>query len=57
MSTAFKSAQYLAEKQANEVEEMIAEKKAAKHDRGVLLGYFVISMIATLVISGALNAY
>ena len=57
MSTTFKSAQFLAEKQAKEVKEVAAEKLAAKYDRRVLLGFFVISMLATLVISGALSVY
>lgn len=57
MSTTFKSAQFLAEKRAQEVEDVVTGKPAAKHDRRILLGFFVISMLATLFISGALKLY
>jgi len=57
MLTTFKSAQFLAEKQAQEAEELIEEELSTKHDRRVLLGFFVISLLATLLISSALNNY
>lgn len=58
MSTStFKTAQYLAEKQLVENREMSAQKLAEQRDRRMLLGYFVISMLAALFISGALQVY
>ena len=58
MSTStFKSAQYLAEKQLDESREAAAQNLAAQKERRMLLGYFVISLLATLFISGALKLY
>lgn len=58
MSTStFKSAQYLAEKQIVENRIEAAQNRAAQRERRMLLGFFVISMLATLFISGALNLY
>ncbi len=56
-TTSFKSAQFLAEKQEQESRQFAAENLAAKRERRVLLGYFVISLLATLFISGALKVY
>lgn len=57
MSTTLKTHQFLAEKQLEESRELAAQEFAAKQERRVLLGYFVISMLATLFISGALKMY
>ena len=57
MSTTLKTHQFLAEKQLEESRELAAQEFAAKQERCVLLGYFVISMLATLFISGALKMY
>jgi len=56
-SSTFKSAQFLAEKQKTEIQEATALNAVEKRERGVLLGFFVISLLATLMISGALKLY
>ena len=56
-SSTFKSARFLAEKQKTEIEEVVAEEVVEKRERRVLLGFFVISLLATLIISGALKLY
>ena len=52
-----KTEQFQAEKQLIESRELAAQKLAAQKERRVLLGYFVIALLATLAISGALKVY
>ncbi len=56
-ASSFKTEQFLAEKQLIESRELAAQKLAAQKERRVLLGYFVIALLATLAISGALKVY
>jgi len=56
-SSTFKSAQYLAEKQKTERQEVAVQEKAEKKERRVFLGFFVVSLLATLCISGALKIF
>jgi len=51
----FKTKEWVAQVQREEVIQQIAMEKRLKKERRILLGYFVVSMLATLLISGALS--
>ena len=51
----FRSTQYVAQAQREELIQHLANKKRLQKERRVLLGYFVVAMLATLLISGALQ--
>jgi len=51
----FKSAAFLQKKQLQEAQEAHEHNTMVKRERRMLLGFFVISLLATLMISGALK--
>ncbi len=55
MSTDFRSLTYLERKEYEELKLMQTEEARKKRDRAVFLGFFAISLLATLIISGAMK--
>lgn len=51
----FKSAKYLKEKQLIEDQQNEDEEARLLRERRMMLGFFVVSLLATLMISGALK--
>ena len=51
----FQTASFLQEKQIEEAKQVTEHNTMVKRERRMLLGFFVISLLATLFISGALN--
>jgi len=54
-ATDLKSLSYLERKEYEELKLQNSSEAIRKKERAVFLGFFVISLIATLMISGALN--
>lgn len=53
----FQSAKFLKEKQLEEVQQSKQESVRLARERRMMLGYFVVSLLATLLLSGALNLF
>lgn len=51
----FQTAAFLQEKQVIEAQQFAEHKTQVNRERRMLLGFFVISLLATLLISGAFN--
>ena len=57
ISTDLKSLSFLERKEYEELKLRNSAETIRKRERTVFLGFFVISLIATLMISGALNLF
>lgn len=53
--TNFQSLAFLERKEYEELKQAISEESRKKKERTVLIGFFAISLIATLMISGAMD--
>ncbi len=51
----FQSAAFFQEKRYLELDLNVKQSSEKKRERGVLLGFFVTSLLATLYLSGAMN--